>query len=660
MYLFREFNVLYAALAILLWTIAGWLMTARTFRLEKIERTLVAVSVGIVVNIWLANLAAQFLPQPLAFWLSTGFAILAGLALAWPLNRELLETLPGNWKHWLVFIIIAYVLTLVGRGLAIYDDYHSLASISLMATGDVPPHFPLDPDISYGYHYFLLMFCTQFVQMTRALPWTSIDLARGITLALTLLLGGLWTRRLTGSRWAGFTAVLFLFFAAGMRWILLLIPRSLLDLISSHITFYGAAISDAGGSIANLLVKTRGLEGAGVFEQPYFLLNGLDNPFVLALGNYGTMPVLLILLLLLLADHRSNWRGTIITAILVASLALANEVTFAFLYAGLVIAFLIWIIRNRREKPFKKVWPEIITFTAAGLAAILQGGMFTSILYNRLTPGASMAFDISFKFGVPSFFNAHFGSLSLFNPAHWILILADSGPMLLLLPVLIVWGVRAARRQEWMAAGIALSALVGLLATTLTYTGNVATTATTRFTSHLLTMCKLFAIVLVWNWAAKRSEVIKQGLVGLGLAASLAGMAIFALQIASAQTPQYSYFLTRLDGSMYEKYWNKLEPDALVFDFENPSRAITVLGRFSSLSRYWDYRDTERWDELIRSPDPYSLRAAGFSYVYLGEDDLAELDETALMQSACVKEVDKVQDNYPFRSLLDIRNCINP
>jgi len=106
MYIFREFNLIFALLAVFLWSLTGWLMTACTFRLEKIERTLVAVSVGIVVNVWLANLAAQFLPQPLAFWVSTIFALLAGLALAWPLDKDLLTTLPGDWKQWLAFSLI--------------------------------------------------------------------------------------------------------------------------------------------------------------------------------------------------------------------------------------------------------------------------------------------------------------------------------------------------------------------------------------------------------------------------------------------------------------------------------------------------------------------------------------------------------------------------
>ena len=662
MYIFKEFNFIFALLAVFMWSLAGWLMTARTFRLEKIERTLVAVSVGIVVNIWLANLAAQFLPQPLAFWVSTIFALLAGLALAWPLDKDLLATFPGDWKQWLAFSLITYFLTLIGRGLAIYDDVQALPTISLMAAGDVPPHFPLDPKASFGYHYFLLMFAAQFMQMAKSTPWTSIDVVRGIILALTLLLGGIWTRRLTGSRWAAFATVFFLAFAGGMRWILLLLPRSFLDILSRSIPFYGAAEIDAAGSIAALLVKTRSVDGAGVFPLPYFLLSGLDVPFIMVLTSYGVMPVLILIQLLLLADRRQKRRGYIIIAILLASLELVNEVTFVLLYAGLFFALLTWIIKNRRQSPFKTLWPEIVTFAAAGLITLFQGGMFTTMLYSRLVPGTAMTFTFVFHLDLPSFYDAHFGPLYLFNLKNLILILADAGPTFLLLPFLIAWGVRAARKGEWMSAGVALSALAPLLASPLTYYGNANETATTRITMHMLTVCKLFAVALIWNLASKRSDAIKQCLVAGGLATSIAGISLFALQVASAQTPQYSYFLKNLDASMYQTYWNKLEPGALIFDM-TPYRAPTVFGRFTESATHWGSDGImESWNSLALSPDPYKLQAAGFSYFYLDQFNWGTMDQKTqeAFESPCVKVVTNPVDGTNFRKLLDIRKCNTP
>jgi hypothetical protein len=456
--------------------------------------------------------------------------------------------------------------------------------------------------------------------------------------------------------------VFILAFAAGMRWVLLLLPRSFMDILSNSVSFYGAAIGDAGGSIANLLVKTRGVDGAGVFPLPYFLLNGLDAPFVMALTSYGTMPVLIIIQLLLLASRRQKRRGYIIIGILLASLELVNEVTFVLLYAGLFFSLLVWIIKHRKNSPLKALWPEIMTYACAGLVTLVQGGMFTSILYTRLVPGTAMTFDILFHLGFPSFFNAHFGSLYLFNPSHLILILADAGPLFLIFPFLIIWGIRAARDGQWLAAGVALSTLASLLATTLTYSGNVAETATTRISTHMLTICKLFAVVLIWDWASKRSDRIKQGLVAVGLAASVAGISLFSIQMASAQTPQYSFFLTSLDASMHEDYWNELEPGALIFDMI-PSRSPTVFGRFTKAATTWDsYTITEEWDSLALSPDPYKMQAAGFSYFYLDQFDWGAMSTEAktTFESPCVVVVARYDDGTYFRELLDIRNCSAP
>jgi hypothetical protein len=203
---------------------------------------------------------------------------------------------------------------------------------------------------------------------------------------------------------------------------------------------------------------------------------------------------------------------------------------------------------------------------------------------------------------------------------------------------------------------------VSLLSTTLVYSGNVAETATTRLSGHMLLLCRLFALVLVWDWASKRSSGIKHTLIGLGMAASVAGISMFALQVASAQTPQYSYFLTDLDARMYGQYWNQLEPDALVFDL-TPYRAPTVFGRFTDAGSTWDsYTSTEHWQELIASPDPYSLRAAGFDYIYYDQGDWLNYSDPLkeLMESPCAKVVERMEDGTNLRVLLNIQACTSP
>ena len=204
MYLFSELNILPALLLLALWTLGGWLITARTFDLPAHERILVGLGVGLVTGTWLANWLARFVGPDLAFWGAALLTIALGLAMSWPLNRSLFTGSPNSeWKvpthranvssvkqpggrvfqpgGLLLFLFFVFVFTLIGRGFGFFDDHQNLAPVSIMATGDIPPHFSYNPDLRFGYHYFLLLVASQFVRLAAAGPWTALDLARGLT-----------------------------------------------------------------------------------------------------------------------------------------------------------------------------------------------------------------------------------------------------------------------------------------------------------------------------------------------------------------------------------------------------------------------------------------------------------------------------------------------
>ena len=173
MYLLSELNLLPAFLLLALWTLGGWLITARTFNLPANERGLVGLGVGLVTGTWLANWLARFLPPGLAFWGAGLLTVVLGLALSWPLNRDLFPFSPkassskSSWitslkeifqpGSWALFVLFVIIFTLIGRGFAFFDDPQNLAPVSIMATGDIPPHFSYNPDLRFGYHYFLLL-----------------------------------------------------------------------------------------------------------------------------------------------------------------------------------------------------------------------------------------------------------------------------------------------------------------------------------------------------------------------------------------------------------------------------------------------------------------------------------------------------------------------
>ena len=111
------------------------------------------------------------------------------------------------------FFLLTIFFISIGRGLALFDDYQNLPTVSLMATGDIPPHFALDPRFSFNYHYLLLLFAAQFMRLGNMFPWTALDASRGLIIALPLVLAWLWAYRMTCHRVASVLTSMMLMFA---------------------------------------------------------------------------------------------------------------------------------------------------------------------------------------------------------------------------------------------------------------------------------------------------------------------------------------------------------------------------------------------------------------------------------------------------------------
>lgn len=666
-----EGNPLVLLLTFGAWGLGGWLLTRAAFRSHRHESVLIGIAFGVIAATWLANLLAQLITLPYAFWLATLSLFLGGAAVSRPwrdlpaLAAELKLAIP--WLAWLFLLV--FVFTMAGRGLAIFDEFQTIPLVSLLAAGEIPPKFVLNPDIHFGYHYFLLLIAAQIMRLGNIFPWLALDFARAIVLALTVLLGALWAYRVTRSTLAAYLTAMFLVFSTGIRWLLLLFPSGLLNRISESIQLIGSGAA-SGGTLREALISTWKIEGAGPFPFPFAFADGISHPFIMTYNGIGTSAVLILILLLLIADRRKNTLGSLLLIIPISALALANEVTFGLLYLGFIGAGALHIFRTRNRN-LPRAWIAWLGILfAAGIVALIQGGIFTDMarsFLGRVSGQAAESF-YSNEFTVvwpPEVISIHLGRLVLSNPYHLIAALLEYGPVLLVLPLTFVLLWKNIRRGQWAQAAFWMSGLAALGALFVVYTGSAGISSTTRILEGTINVCKLGFVPLLWVWLRGKRSAFQVAAFSLGLMAILGGLIHFGVSITAAVKPVNTFFITDMDARIMANHWNNLEPNARVFG-PDPVRAVTVLGRYSFSSVSWG-QSREEWDRLLLAPDPYALRTAGFSHVYY---DIAYWEQLhpqyqEALSSSCVKPVDQAdgfrsEKDYrrDYRILLDIQSCV--
>ncbi len=644
----------------------------RAFNLRPNEQALVGLAVGLVMENLLVNFLGFVLPFELACWVGVGLVFAVGLALALtgkpPAERRSLRSLlpailPGQW---LVFLVLVALFYGIGRGMAIFDDYAHLPTVSLMATGDVPPHFSLDPAVPYGYHYFLLLVAAQVVRLGDIFPWVALDFARALSLGLAVLLAAIWVQRLTRSRLAGLLGGAAMAFSTGTRWLLLFLPPDFLDRVSRVVHMIGSG-STSGVDLVTALGSSWAMDGGGPFPFPFAFSNGILNPGVVAFnGATGLMNYVPVIVLLLTFNRwrgKFGWPGAVVSIFLVASSGLLSETGLALSLAAWVIITGVYAIKNktlRLPRSFVVWWMVLI---AGNLLSLLEGGAFTDLARNWLQNilyGQSQVSYQTIGFQVvltPAIVSSHLGVLSLFNGYQLIVALAEVGPLLLILPLVCFWGIKAFRSGRWYEASFILAGVLSFGMLFIQYSGSTGVRNTSRLYTFV-NLCLVYCVPLVWIWVQRRKQALKYVagvLLGMTM---LSGLVLFAVEMVAIPKPVESYFLNELDGRMFKYYWDKLEPGALVFD-PSPSRAPTVFGRATDSSLTW-FEEKPAWKQLAAAPDPVKIKAAGFDYIYLdnlywGNLDFASRD---LLNGACVKVVQEYENSmHETRRLLDIRAC---
>ena len=648
-----------------MWWTGGWLLTTHTFRLHSRERLITGMATGLLLFITLSNLLSHSLPVPYPFWGASTLILAMGLLAAWKSARRpwlYLDDL-RFWPQVLALAGLTLLFAMINRGLAIFDDYYNLPIISMIAAGDLPPHFHLNPTQPLAFHYGLHLIAASMVRIGGAFPWSAFDLSKALSLALTLCLAWLWFRRLIRTESAALYGGLITLFGAGTAWLVLFLPNFLLQDLSNKIGLIGSAAA-TGPDLYTAIVAPFRIEGGGPLPFPFAFVNGIFSPLNTAMAGSGAIPQLTLFTLFIMEKRRWSIFSGLIACLVFASLALTGEHLFAMMWLGFMVASIYSWMRTRSLTSFlHKAW---ILFLSAGLS-LISGGAITEII-RRWWLNLSQS-ELVTGYGLPGFrlrwppvlFSTHYGPLSLTDPLQVLLGLFELGPVLLLAPWVTRFCLKRLTKGKWITAGAGIGALISFLAA-LFLGLQERERDITRLTNSAMFIWMVFGFVILWYSLPKLKKSLQYLILIFFCITILSGIASFSVELVAVARPQFSYFVDAPDALLSRAYWNRLPKEAYILD-RPPFRAITLFGRWGGQASLDNYTPTIEWEALISDPNPTAIAQSGYSFIYIDSKYWERLtsDQKHRFEISCVRLfAEETTDDKDFRRLLDVRQCASP
>src|SRR5512142_955408 len=103
-------------LPVIIWAVAwwagGWLLTLSLFRVRRSEAALVGLGLGLVLEVWLANLLAHVLPFVAATWLGAALLVAGGAAALLRLGRR--DRFAVQWRRLTLLAAIFWLFSAMG------------------------------------------------------------------------------------------------------------------------------------------------------------------------------------------------------------------------------------------------------------------------------------------------------------------------------------------------------------------------------------------------------------------------------------------------------------------------------------------------------------------------------------------------------------------
>jgi hypothetical protein len=243
-------------------------------------------------------------------------------------------------------------------------------------------------------------------------------------------------------------------------------------------------------------------------------------------------------------------------------------------------------------------------------------------------------FSLRWPPAVPS---GHFGPLSLFDPRQIVIMLAEAGPALILLPLVIIYWLKNLAKADRLPQALVMGSILGLLFPIFFRYG--LDFDITRLVGATLWLSYALAFPILWRWMVKARQGYRI-LAGLGYGVAIyAGLVMLAVELIAIPAVQTTYYLENMESDFSKSYWNQLEKDAQILD-SVPERAVLLFGR-ASFAATDVYKRSPAWEALVANPDPVSIASAGYSYVYMDATWYKELSPQlkAAYSQPCIDQI---------------------
>jgi hypothetical protein len=657
------------------WFVGGWLLATHAFKLEQRERPMVGLALGLIGYTFFANLLGHWLPANWSFLAAGLCLLLLGLGFAWKGKRPLLDwhDLASTWVQFLAFFLIAGLFQLISEGVALFDEPKNLTIISRMAAGDIPPHFYLNSDFYFRYHYGFQLFAATLMRIGGLFPWSAFDLAKSITFALTLLLTGLLAQRFSSKQWVGLLAAFVVAFASGTRYLLLLIPQITLARLDPVIHLIGT--SATGAPFSQALLQGWPLDGGPPTPIMMAYLNGIFPSLTMLHAGSNILSSAIIILLLLIFPRIAHRLAWIPLGIVLALWGLAWESSYGLFAIGGAVTLLVWAIREARTlkaggnklMAFIKslvMHPGFLALAVSVPFVLLQGGTLTETLRGAVLGSANAGIGVEGAvsaggFGLrwpPAVFSAHLGALDILSPGQLLVALCELGVIILLTPWITVWAWRRFKSGDWAMGAMSAGAWVGLIAPL--FLSYQAERDISRFSAYSLFVWTVFlTMMVVESSGAVKPALQKIGAVALGLMV-FGGIVVTGMVMTGISQPQLGLDMNSQDSRILRDTWNRLPEGAVIDRIPWRASVLTGLPTHSSVS---GLERLDAWQALINNPTLATLKENGYRYVFVDEIWWNEMPAAsrAELSQPCVTIV--AQQDKPshksIRRLLDIKNC---